>query len=320
MDIKKSNSHSHGILTVGGSYLLWGILPVYWKLVQSVPSHEILAHRFLWSFVFGLLLLLVIGKFRSFISELHHIVIHPKVLFTMFLASALISVNWFTYIWAVNHNHIIETSLGYYLNPLLSVLLGIIILKEKLSFWQMLSFFLAAIGVLNMALHSGAMPWIVITLASSFALYGLIKKMVNVSAITGITVETLLMTPFALLYLYYAHNNGVSSFGLDVPHISLLLMGAGVVTAVPLILFSSGAKHLPLSLVGFLQYISPTMALILGVYIYHEPFNSAHLLSFSIIWFALLIFSLAKTMPFVQLENILFRKFSDKKRQATYKN
>ncbi|MEG6521843.1 EamA family transporter RarD [Desulfotomaculum sp. 1211_IL3151] len=317
MEIKKTNNHSLGILVTGGSYLIWGILPIYWKMVQSVPSHEILAHRFFWSFVFVLALLLVIGKFRSFICEFRQIASQPKKLFAMFLASALISVNWFTYIWAVNHNHIIETSLGYYLNPLISVLLGIIVLKEKLSFWQMFSFLLATLGVLNMALHSGAMPWIVIILATSFALYGLSKKMVNVSAITGIAIETLFMTPFALGYLLYVHKNGAGAFGLDVPYLSLLLMGAGVVTAVPLILFASGAKRLPLSLVGFLQYIAPTLALMIGVFIYHEPFNHTHLLSFSIIWFALVIFSLAKTKPFIQLETILYKKLSHGKRQVT---
>lgn len=317
MKIKETNNHSLGILATGGSYLIWGILPIYWKAVQSVPSHEILAHRFLWSFVFMLALLLVSGKFRSFISEFRQIASEPKKLLAMFLASALIGLNWFTYIWAVNHNHIIETSLGYYINPLISVLLGIIVLKEKLSFWQMFSFLLATIGVLNMALHSGAMPWIVIILATSFAIYGLSKKMVNVSAITGIAIETLFMTPFALAYLLSVHQNGAGAFGSAVPHISLLLMGAGVVTAIPLILFASGAKRLPLSLIGFLQYISPTMTLILGVFLYHEPFNHTHLLSFSLIWFALVIFSLAKTKPFVQLETILYKKLSHEKRQVT---
>ncbi|ABO49161.1 RarD protein, DMT superfamily transporter [Desulforamulus reducens MI-1] len=317
MDKQYTKEQFIGIIAAAGSYLLWGILPIYWKLVQKVPAHEILAHRIVWSFMFMTLLLLTIGKLRAFITEFYMIACQPKKLFGMFMASAIISINWFTYIWAVNHNHILDTSLGYYLNPLISVLLGIFVLKEKLSFWQMFSFFLASIGVLNMAFHVGTIPWVTIVLAFSFALYGLIKKVVNVGAIASITIETLFMMPFALLYLGYVHKNSMGAFGFQYPTLSMLLMGAGVVTAVPLILFSSGAKRLPLSFIGFIQYMSPTITLLLGVFLYHESFNRIHLISFSFIWFALIIFSLAKTKPFMQLETILHKKMTFKKNEAT---
>jgi chloramphenicol-sensitive protein RarD len=230
------------------------------------------------------------------------------------MASILISVNWLTYIWAVNHNHIIDTSLGYYINPLVSVLLGVVVLKEKLSFWQIFAFFLALTGVLNTAVHLGSVPWVALVLAVCFGLYGLFKKMINLGAITGLTLETLVISPFALLYLHYVHNSGAGAFGFDSPAVSGLLAGAGIVTAVPLLMFAGGARRLPLSIVGFLQYIAPTIALILGIFLYHEPFTSVHLVSFIFIWAALTIFSLAKTRSFITLEKILFKKaaFHDK--------
>lgn len=310
MKLEQINERAVGIASAAGASVLWGIFPVYWKLVNQVPALEILSHRVVWSFLFLVLLLLVTGKLRSFGGELCEVISRQKKLAGVFAASLLISVNWLIYIWAVNNNHIIETSLGYYINPLVSVLLGIIVLKEKLSLWQMASFFLAMIGVLNMALHFGAFPWIALVLAFSFGLYGLCKKMINLGAVTGITLETLIISPFALFYLHYVHSNGSGAFGFDSPGLSGLLAGAGIVTAVPLILFARGARRLPLSLVGFLQYISPTLTLILGIFLYYEPFTSVHLTSFVIIWAALTIFSLARTRSFMQLEAMLLRKIA----------
>lgn len=310
MKLEQTNERVVGIASAAGASVLWGIFPVYWKLVYQVPALEILSHRVAWSFIFLVLVLLVTGKLRSFWGELCEIFSRLKKLSGVFAAALLISLNWLTYIWAVNNNHIIETSLGYYINPLVSVLLGIIVLKEKLSFWQMASFFLAMIGVLNMTLHFGAFPWIALVLAVSFGLYGLCKKMINLGAVTGITMETLIISPFALFYLNYVHSNGSGAFGFNSPGLSLLLAGAGIVTAVPLILFASGARRLPLSIVGFLQYISPTLTLILGIFLYHEPFTGVHLASFIIIWLALTIFSLARTRSFIQLESMLLKKIA----------
>lgn len=308
MKITESSSHVRGVLAACVAYVLWGILPVYWKLVDEVSAYEILAQRIVWSFVFMIFVMLITAKLKEFRADLSQIITHPKKLFGLVMASLLISVNWGTYIWAVNNDRILETSLGYYINPLINVLLGILILREKLSFWQIISLGLAGLGVLNMALHFGSIPWLSLVLAFTFGLYGLCKKIVDIGAITGIALETLLISPFALLYLGQLHRTGQLAFSLTTPASSLLLMGAGVVTAVPLILFASGAKNLPLSIVGLLQYISPTMGLFLGVFIYHEAFTPVHQVSFTFIWAALVIFSLAKTKYFTQLETLLLRK------------
>ncbi|MDD4238525.1 MAG: EamA family transporter RarD [Desulfotomaculaceae bacterium] len=318
MKIDQTDERLIGMAATAGAYLLWGILPLYWKLVNLVSPFEILAQRITWSFFFMVLILLSTRKLRSFLGELYEISFKLKKLSGIAIASLLISVNWLTYIWAVNSNHIIETSLGYYINPLVSVLLGVIVLKERLSFWQMVSFFLAMLGVLNLTFHFGSFPWVALVLAITFGLYGLCKKMIHLGAITGITLETLLVTPLALLYLNYVHNNGVGFFGFAHPGISGLLAGAGVVTAVPLILFASGARRLPLSTMGFLQYIAPTIALFLGVFIFHEPFTAVHMVSFTFIWAALTVFSLARTRAFIQLESVLlknniFQRFSSGK-------
>lgn len=305
---QQTNEKFLGFASGVGAYVLWGILPLYWKIVDTVPSQEILAHRIAWSFVLMIFILLVTGKLMAFWGELRTIISQPKKLFGIITAATLITINWGLYIWAVNNNRIIETSLGYYINPLVSVLLGIIVLKEKLSFWQLVSLLLATLGVLNITLHFGNIPWISLTLAVTFGLYGLVKKMVNLGAITAITVETLLICPFALMYLAYIHKVSNGAFGLDNPLISIFLIGAGIVTAVPLILFSTSTNRLPLSIVGFLQYIAPSIALCLGVFIFHEPFSHVHLVSFTFIWGALTVFSLAKTKTFIQLEAMLFKK------------
>lgn len=308
MKLQQPNEQVVGIASAIGAYALWGVLPVYWKLVSSVPSEEILAHRIVWSFFFMVLILFTTRKLRSFFDEFRAVVSIPKKFLGIAMCSALISVNWLTYIWAVNNGHVIETSLGYYINPLLSVLLGIIVLKEKLNLWQVISFLLAATGVLNMTLNFGAVPWIALLLAATFGLYGLFKKLVNIGAITGITSETLMITPLASIYLSYIHKGGSGSIDFASPVVSGLLIGAGVVTAVPLILFASGANRLPLSIVGFFQYIAPTIALFLGIFLFHEPFTPVHFASFAMIWLALTIFSLAKTRTFIQLESLLIKK------------
>ncbi len=241
-------------------------------------------------FVFLLMVLLAAGMIKSFVTELRDILTQPPKIIGVALASVFITVNWFTYIWAVNHNHVVESSLGYYINPLVSVMLGIVVLKEKLSFWQVVSFIMAASGVLYMTVIFGTIPWIALILATSFGLYGLIKKMVHLGAITGITLETMLISPFMLTYLGFVHHSGGGAFGNVTPGITGLLMGASVITAVPLILFAAGANRLPLSVIGFIQYISPTLMLVIGVSLYHEPFTRVHLISFSLIWTALTIF------------------------------
>lgn len=278
-----------GIIYAAGAYLLWGFLPAYWKLIDQVPPDEILAHRILWSFIFMIIVVIVVQKWKLFLKECRIILNDRKKLTGITFASIAISINWLTFIWAVNNEHVIQASLGYYINPLVSILLGMIVLKETLTRGQMLSFLLAAIGVINLTISYGVFPWISLLLAFSFAIYGLLKKTVDVSAMFGLTIETMIVTPIALIYLLFIPDSSLaadpmfSSFGL-------LLFGAGVVTAIPLLLFASGAKQIPLSMVGFLQYIAPTIMLVLGVFVYQETFSLAHFISFALIWIALFIY------------------------------
>ncbi|MBP2076290.1 EamA family transporter RarD [Oceanobacillus polygoni] len=284
------NRHTKiGIIYTFSAYLLWGIITIYWKQIEYVPAGEILAHRIAWSAVFMLLLVIILGKWDDFIQECRGILKKKKQLFGITTAAIVITLNWFLFIWAVVHGHILQASLGYYINPLISILLGIIILKEPVTKSQLLSFILAAIGVLYLTFSYGVFPWISLLLATTFALYGLLKKTVDVSAIAGLTIETLLITPVALIYLWIIPNG---SFTLTpfTTVTNLFLIGAGIVTAVPLLLFSSGAKQIPLAMVGFLQYITPTMMLVIGVFFYKEPFSQAHLVTFVFIWTALFLY------------------------------
>ncbi|MDD4768049.1 MAG: EamA family transporter RarD [Desulfotomaculaceae bacterium] len=300
MELKKTNEFVIGTASAAGAYLLWGILPVYWKSINSVPSDQIIAHRVLWCFLFLVLVLIFAGRFRGFLHELRGVMARPKQVAGLCTASLLISINWYLYIWAVNDGRIVEASLGYYINPLVSVLLGIVFLKEKLSLWQMVSFLLAFVGVLNMAVSFGALPWVSLALAVTFGMYGLLKKIVSLDAISGLTIETMIIAPLALAYLAYAFKSGTLVFSFGFSHITILTMGAGVVTAAPLLLFAAGANRLPLYAVGFLQYLSPTISLLLGVFLYKESFTTVHLVSFSLIWAALIVFSLATTRSFIK--------------------
>lgn len=300
MKVGQDNDQRVGAISAIGAYFLWGILPIYWKMIHDVPATEVLAHRIIWSLVFMIGILGASRGMGPFIAECKQILASRRQIVGVIMTAILISVNWCTYIWAVSENRIVEASLGYYINPLVSVLLGMAVLKEKLSSWQRVSFGLAAIGVGIMALSFGTVPWVSLVLAISFGLYGLFKKMVNIGAITGITVETAISSPIALLYVSYLQIHGSGAFQFN--STSLLLMGAGVVTAIPLVLFAKGANRLPLSMLGFIQYMSPTISLLIGIFVYHEPFTSMHFLSFSFIWLALIIFSLSKTSLFVTIK------------------
>ncbi|WP_099159312.1 EamA family transporter RarD [Virgibacillus ndiopensis] len=279
-----------GIIYTAGAYLLWGFLPIYWKLVQQVSAGEILAHRIVWSFLFMIGVILCVRKWSEFIKECKIIMQDKKKLIGITLASIVISINWLTYIWAVNSDHVIQASLGYYINPLVSILLGIIVLKERLTRSQLLSFLIAGVGVINLAVSYGVFPWVSILLALSFGFYGLLKKMVDIGAMFGLAIETMIVTPIAFIYLLAISDNVGFTSGDLFNSTNLLLIGAGIATAVPLLMFATGAKQIPLSMVGFLQYIAPTIMLILGVFLYHETFSRAHLISFSLIWIALIIY------------------------------
>ncbi|NMH67858.1 EamA family transporter RarD [Bacillus sp. RO3] len=283
-----------GIIYTAFSYFLWGILPIYWKWLNHVAADEILANRIFWSFWFMLLFLFISKRWKDFHTYLRASLTKKKQLLALLLASLLISTNWFVYIWAVNTNQMVEASLGYYINPLVSVLLGVFILKESLSKAQIVSFALAAVGVLILTISYGEFPWIAILLAFSFGLYGLAKKLIQVESSIGLTLETMTIAPVALLYLGFMYQEG----SLSLFHVSLgtdlLLMGAGAVTAIPLLFFSKGAQRIPLYMVGFLQYIAPTITLILGIWVYDETFSITHLVSFLFIWLALTIFTASR--------------------------
>lgn len=302
---KPANERLLGILSAAGAYLLWGILPVYWKQVSQISAYEILAHRIIWSCAFMFLVIVATRGQKQFLAETAAICHCRKKLWGLIMASLLISANWLIYIWAVNANRVVETSLGYYINPLVNVFLGVAVLKERLSLWQSVSFVLAALGVMNIAMHFGAVPWVSLSLAITFALYGMCKKILGLGAITSTTLETLIVSPAALAYLLYLAGQGSGSFAVASTLTMSLLMGAGAVTAIPLLLFASGANRLTLSLLGFIQYLSPTITLAIGVGLYHEAFTGVHLVSFSLIWLALTVFSLAGTRPFMNAEEWL---------------
>ena len=282
---------ARGILFALCAYSLWGVLPIYWKLLKKAPALEILSHRVLWSLFFLLLLLILTRRFSLFRQEAAGIFRHPKKLAGVLACSVLISLNWLIYIWAVNDNRIVETSLGYYINPLVSVLFGIVFMKERLSARQFLAVSFAAAGVANLVLNFGSFPWIALTLAVSFALYGLLKKLLGLVATTGIILETMLISPLALIYLLFVQPPGSAVFGLAFPFETALLVASGIITALPMVLFASAANLLPLTVLGFFQYLAPTLALLAGVLLYHEPFTAVHAISFGLIWIGLAIFS-----------------------------
>jgi chloramphenicol-sensitive protein RarD len=286
------NSNVAGTLYALAAFIAWGILPAYWKLLQQVPSPEILCHRIFWSFIFVSLVLLVRGQWGEVVRTLSV----KKHCFAILLSTLLISVNWFVYIWAVNSNHIIEASMGYYINPLFCVFLGVIVLREHLNFWQGMAFVLALTGVLIMTVTYGRIPWIALSLTLTFGLYGLSKKLVKVDSLPALGLETMFVTPLCLAYISYKHVQGTGALGTISLSITLLLLFSGVVTALPLLWFAQAAKKIPLSKVGFIQYLAPTLALLLGVFIYKEPFTRVHLLSFGCIWCALALYSLSDTV------------------------
>lgn len=283
-------NYKQGIFFGLAAYVLWGILPVYWKALELVSPFEILSSRFMWSCVFVLLLIIFQKKWPLFTKEVKQVFSNVKTGAAMVAAGITISFNWGTFIWAVNNGHIVETSMGYYINPLVSILFAVVFLRERLDKMQLAAITCAFIGVASMVYSFGKIPWVSLTLAFTFALYGLLKKILPVSALTSIMLETLLITPLALVYEYSLWQQGVSFYASGDLQVIMMLTGAGVVTAIPLLLFTAGARLLPLKIIGFLQYISPTLTLLIGVFVYNEAFTASHLLAFGWIWAALLLF------------------------------
>lgn len=295
MEEKKS-----GVLWGVTAYLIWGILPVYWKSLAHVSSTEVLMSRIVWAFILTFILIIMMRNGRVLWMELKELWQTQKAFWSLFMASTLISGNWFLYIWAVNHEHLVQTSLGYYINPLVSVLLGIFFLKENLTSSQKVAFLLALVGVIILTVSYGAFPWISFLLAISFAVYGLVKKQIKLEPLRGLVIETFFMTPVAfLVYIWLFTKGQASLFQVNV-QTDLLLIFTGVATALPLVLFAKGAQRMPLYMVGFLQYIAPTIMLFLGVVIYGETFGKVELFAFSFIWLALIVFTASKVFSVVK--------------------
>lgn len=288
MTTEERNMKRGAIIGVS-AYLIWGLLPIYWKLLDSVRPEIVLFHRIIWSFIFMIVFIVVTNKTKDFIEECKSIWQKKKKLLTITAASIIISSNWLIFIWAVQSDKVIQASLGYYINPLMSVLLGVFILKEKLSKAQITSFILAGVGVTYLTVSYGVFPWVSIVLATTFAVYGLLKKVVNISSIFSLAIETMVITPIALIFLISIAGWDLGFAGETVST-SIWLILSGVATAVPLILFGSAVLHLPLSLAGFLQYIAPTIMLILGVFLYGEDFTTSHFITFLLIWISLILF------------------------------
>lgn len=286
----------NGVLLAVLAYIIWGILPVYWKNLDNVPSAEILVSRIVWAFISTLLLVLLMKNGRYLKEDLKMLWRSQRSFWSLFGASVLISGNWFLYIWAVNHGYLVQTSLGYYINPLVSVLLGIFFLKEKLSGAQKMAFLLATFGVIILTLSYGKFPWLSFALAISFAVYGLLKKQIKLDALRGLTIETFFITPIALGYYVWLFVGDRAFFLQADFKTDVLLIFTGVATALPLVLFAKAAQRMPLYMVGFLQYIAPTMMLFLGVVIYGEKFAKIDFLSFAFIWAALILFAGSKLL------------------------
>ena len=275
-----------GPLLAAGAYLLWGVLPLYWHALADVPALEILLHRVVWSLVVVLALLALRRQWQWLADSLRH----PAILRVFLGTAALLAVNWLVYLWANNNGHIVETSLGYFITPLVSVVLGLLVLHERMRRGQWLAVGIAALGVLFLVLTAGGTLWISLTLALSFGFYGLLRKTARLGSLEGLTVEMALLFLPALGYLLYLSATEQAAFGAGDVSTTALLAFSGVVTAVPLLLFASGARLVPLTTLGLLQYIAPTMQFSIGVFVFHEPFDQARLLGFSIVWGALAVY------------------------------
>lgn len=288
--LRKELTYRKGIVYAVACYVLWGVLPVFWKAITGLPALNILAHRMVWSFVFLFLLILITDR-STFLSYLRR----PRLLLLLGIAGGLMGINWGIFIYSVENGHIIEAGLGYYFNPLINVLLGYLFLKERLAPLQKLAVLLAFIGVLCFTISYGKFPWISLSLALTFGLYGLTKKKAKLESMPALTVETLMVFPLALGFLIYSSHASVPT-PFFFPHsvlTTLLLLISGVVTAVPLFWFGRAAQVIPLSTLGFIQYLAPTLQLLLGVFVYGEAFSTDYLICFAFVWAGLILYTIS---------------------------
>jgi chloramphenicol-sensitive protein RarD len=277
-----------GMLYAATAYTLWGLFPIYFKALQNVSPGEILWHRIAWAFVF-LLIVLAVRRQWQWIPKVAR---QPKVLAGFTASAVLLSINWYIYIWSVNNDHIVDASLGYFMNPLVSVLLGFLLLHERLRPAQWAAVALAAAGVAWLTWQAGHPPWIGLGLAFSFGFYGLLRKTAALGALEGLALETSLLFPIAFGYLVWLAVNDQNAFLHASVASKWLLVAAGPITAIPLLLFAAGARRIPMSTLGLLQYLAPSLQLLLGVWLYNEPFGENRLLGYAVIWSALVLYSL----------------------------
>jgi chloramphenicol-sensitive protein RarD len=282
-----ANAAARGLAATTAAFAIWGLFPIYLHALRAVPALQVIAHRVAWSCVFLFLWMLL----RRDLGRVATTLARPPLLAALTLSATLISCNWLMYVWGVTHAPIVETSLGYYINPLVNVVLGVCVLRERLNRAQWTAVTLAAVAVLYLTLLAGRPPWIACTLAVSFSLYGLVRKVISVEALPGLATETLLLLPLAVGYLLWCEAAGSGALGHATPAVAALLIASGLITAIPLSLFAFGARTLRYSTVGVLQYIAPSLQLACGVLLYHEGFGATLALGFALIWAALLIYA-----------------------------
>ena len=300
-DHRRSN---HGVLFAIAAFAFWGMTPLYYRPIDHIGAAEILAHRVIWTVVLIPLLLIAFGQ----IGRLGSAFTSRRTIGLLCLSGALIVGNWFIFVWAVTHGRVLETSLGYFINPLFIVLLGVVFLRERLRSAQKLAVLLAFIGVMYLVLDHGSLPWVALALPLLFGLYGLMRKKINVDPLSGLWVEMLAVTPIAVAYLAYLWLNGDSHFGGAQGMDSLLLLLAGPVTIFPLTMFASAARRINLSTVGIVQYLAPSLTFLLAVFYFHEGFGRTQLITFALIWVSLAIFA---------LDGLRFSRFSARQTEIT---
>jgi chloramphenicol-sensitive protein RarD len=278
----KRSEYSLGLIFGITSYVMWGLFPLYWPLLEPSNPLEIVSHRAVWTLVFCLIVLTLSKQILTTLKVMKN----PKTMVALLLSTILVSINWITYIWAVNNGHVVEAALGYYINPLIIITFGVVILREKMRPLQWVAVAIAAIGVLVLTIDYGRLPWVAISLALSWGSYGLVKKKLNLGALEGLAIETLIsLIPYGFYLLYLGHH-GTGQFGHK-PLLTVLLIAAGAITAIPLLLFNGSTTRLPYSTIGLLQYITPTIQFSIGVWLRHEDMPAARWIGFIVIWFAL---------------------------------
>jgi len=281
------NNANKGFISAASAFAIWGIFPLYFHALQQVPAVQVIAHRVVWSCIFVLGWMFIRGELASLRTALTN----RGVVLRLALSATLITGNWLTYVYGVTHGHVVETSLGYFIGPLVNVLLGIVLLSEKLTRTQWTAVALASVGVAYLTFMTGGLPWIALTLAFSFASYGLVRKVVKVEALPGLAIETLLLVPFAVGYLLWSRSAGVSALGHISSVTDAMLIASGPLTAITLFLYAHGTRLLPYSTIGLLQYIAPSLQFVCGVFVLHEPFDHARAIGFALIWMALVIYA-----------------------------